>query len=124
MNRSETFIYLLSKKTWTDYEWEKQTGITRATFGNNRKNTGQTVKAKTLEVMAEVCGYHLTQTNAKDGVSPNDPKALFRRCQAYEALDQVDKAYQDAREVCKYNVNGTTIVWWICLSRRGGGHII
>ena len=49
MNRSETFIYLLSKKTWTDYEWEKQTGITRATFGNNRKNTGQSVKAKTLE---------------------------------------------------------------------------
>ena len=32
-------------------------------------------------------------------LSPNDPKALFRRCQAYEALDQVDKAYQDGREV-------------------------
>ena len=78
MNRSETFIHLLSKKTWTDYEWEKQTGITRATFGNNRKNTGQTVKAKTLEVMAEVCGYQLNQTNAKDGVSPNDPNAKFQ----------------------------------------------
>ena len=32
---------------------------------------------------------------------PNDPKALFRRCQAYEKLDQVDKAYQDGREVSK-----------------------
>ena len=31
---------------------------------------------------------------------PNDPKALFRRCQAYEALDQADKAYVDGREVC------------------------
>ena len=30
---------------------------------------------------------------------PNDPKTLFRRCQAHEALKQVDKAYQDAREV-------------------------
>ena len=78
MNRSETFIHLLSKKTWTDYEWEKQTGITRATFGNNRKNTGQTVKAKTLELMAEVCGYKLNQTNAKDGVNPNDPNAEFQ----------------------------------------------
>ena len=78
MNRSETFIYLLSKKTWTEYEWEKQTGITRATFGNNRKNTGQTVKAKTLELMAEVCGYKLNQTNAKDGVNPNDPNAEFQ----------------------------------------------
>ena len=78
MNRSETFIHLLSKKTWTDYEWEKQTGITRATFGNNRKNTGQTVKAKTLELMAKVCGYKLNQTNAKDGVNPNDPNAEFQ----------------------------------------------
>ena len=78
MNRSEIVIHLLSKKTWTDYEWEKQTGITRATFGNNRKNTGQTVKAKTLELMAEVCGYKLNQTNAKDGVNPNDPNAEFQ----------------------------------------------
>jgi len=30
---------------------------------------------------------------------PNDPKSLFRRCQAHEALDQVDSAYKDAREV-------------------------
>ena len=28
---------------------------------------------------------------------PNDPKALFRRCQAYEALDKVDSAYADAK---------------------------
>ena len=78
MNRSDTFIHLLSKKTWTDYEWEKQTGITRATFGNNRKNSGQSVKAKTLQIMAEVCGYKLNQTNAKDGVNPNDTNAEFQ----------------------------------------------
>lgn len=30
---------------------------------------------------------------------PNDPKTLFRRCQAHEALNQVDSAYKDAREV-------------------------
>tara|TARA_B110000003_G_C16588076_1_gene510699 strand:- start:121 stop:1383 length:1263 start_codon:yes stop_codon:yes gene_type:complete len=78
MNRSDTFIHLLSKKTWTDYEWEKQTGITRATFGNNRKNSGQSVKAKTLEVMAEACGFRLNQVNAKDGVNPNDVNAEFR----------------------------------------------
>ena len=78
MNRSETFIHLLSKKTWTDYEWEKQTGITRATFGNNRKNSGQSVKAKTLEFMAKVCGYELNQINAKDGINPNDSNADFQ----------------------------------------------
>ena len=32
-------------------------------------------------------------------LSPNDPKALFRRCQAYEALNKVDSAYADAKEV-------------------------
>ena len=77
MNRSETFIYLLSKKPWTDYEWEKQTGITRATFGNNRKNSGQNVKAKTLEVMSKVCGFKLVHVNAKDGINPNDENASF-----------------------------------------------
>ncbi len=31
--------------------------------------------------------------------APNDPKALFRRSQAYESLGQVDAAYNDARKV-------------------------
>ncbi|XP_068210015.1 protein unc-45 homolog B [Palaemon carinicauda] len=30
-------------------------------------------------------------------ISPKDPKALFRRAQAYEALDKKEKAYTDAR---------------------------
>ncbi|XP_042221331.1 protein unc-45 homolog B-like [Homarus americanus] len=30
-------------------------------------------------------------------ISPKDPKALFRRAQAYEALEQAEKAYADAR---------------------------
>ena len=30
---------------------------------------------------------------------PTDPKALFRRCQAYEALNKIDCAYADAKEV-------------------------
>jgi len=30
---------------------------------------------------------------------PKDPKAFFRRCQAYESMEQIDKAYVDAKEV-------------------------
>ena len=30
---------------------------------------------------------------------PNDPKALYRRCQAYEALDKTELAYTDAKAV-------------------------
>ena len=41
--------------------------------------------------------------------APNDPKALFRRCQAYEALNQVDSAYKDAREVHRVDPNNKAI---------------
>ena len=49
--------------------------------------------------------YHVISRNFSHFFSrsleivPNDPKALFRRCQAHEALGQVDSAYKDAREV-------------------------
>jgi len=51
---------------------------------------------------------HLKLENFDDAVSdcnqslelyPKDPKALFRRCQAYEALNKIDSAYTDAKEV-------------------------
>ncbi|XP_014208600.1 protein unc-45 homolog B [Copidosoma floridanum] len=32
-------------------------------------------------------------------ISPNDPKALFRRCQALEAMERFEEAYRDARAV-------------------------
>ena len=32
-------------------------------------------------------------------ITPSDPKALYRRCQAYEALDKVELAYNDAKAV-------------------------
>lgn len=32
-------------------------------------------------------------------IIPNDPKALFRRCQAYQALERFEEAYRDARYV-------------------------
>ncbi|PSN46108.1 Protein unc-45 B [Blattella germanica] len=44
-------------------------------------------------------------TEARDDCSAaleivqNDPKALFRRCQAFEALEKFEEAYKDARQV-------------------------
>ena len=38
-------------------------------------------------------------------ITPNDPKALFRRCQAYEALERFEEAYADARQVHHYEKN-------------------
>ena len=77
MNRSEVFMLLLRKKPWTDYEWQKQSGITRATFGNNRKNNGKRIKAKTLEAMAKACGLELIQDNSDEGIRPNSKDASF-----------------------------------------------
>lgn len=42
-------------------------------------------------------------------LAPNDPKALFRRCQAHEALGQVDSAYKDAREVHRLDPNNPAL---------------
>jgi len=47
-------------------------------------------------------------TRALDLV-PNDPKTLFRRCQAHEALNQVDSAYKDAREVHRVDPKNAAI---------------
>ena len=77
MNRSEIFTTLLEKRPWTDYEWEKRTNITRATFGNNRRNNGQNVKSRTLELMAKATGFKLIQINAKKGILPSSAEALF-----------------------------------------------
>ena len=61
---------------------------------------------------------HLKEENYDDVIedctnclelSPNDPKALYRRCQAYEALGKVDAAYKDAREVHRVDPNNSAI---------------
>ncbi|XP_055641230.1 protein unc-45 homolog B [Toxorhynchites rutilus septentrionalis] len=40
---------------------------------------------------------------------PNDPKALFRRSQAYEALEKFEEAYKDLRTIHTYDPNNKTI---------------
>uniref|UniRef100_A0A1B6FDG5 Protein unc-45 homolog B n=1 Tax=Cuerna arida TaxID=1464854 RepID=A0A1B6FDG5_9HEMI len=37
--------------------------------------------------------------NSSLDIVPNDPKALFRRCQALENLNRVEEAYRDARQI-------------------------
>ncbi|KAK7091996.1 hypothetical protein V1264_009607 [Littorina saxatilis] len=40
----------------------------------------------------------------------NDPKALFRRCQAYDALGKVEEAYKDVMTLMKVDPKNTAIV--------------
>ena len=42
-------------------------------------------------------------------ITPQDPKALYRRCQAYEFLDKVDLAYNDAKTVHKVDPKNKAI---------------
>lgn len=42
-------------------------------------------------------------------ISNNDPKALYRRCQAYEALDKVEQAYSDAKSVHNFDPKNKAI---------------
>jgi len=76
MNRSKMFLFLLENMPLTNYEWAKRTGITRATFGNNRKNDGKNIKVKTLRNMATICDLKLIQINPS--ISPSNKDALFR----------------------------------------------
>jgi hypothetical protein len=39
----------------------------------------------------------------------NDPKALYRRCQAYEHLDKVEEAYKDAGAIIKVDPKNTAV---------------
>lgn len=47
-------------------------------------------------------------TSALD-ISPNDPKALFRRCQALETLGRFEEAYRDARGVLTHDPTNKVI---------------
>ncbi|XP_031364075.1 protein unc-45 homolog B [Apis dorsata] len=42
-------------------------------------------------------------------ICPNDPKALFRRCQALEALERFEEAYRDARYIISADPANKTI---------------
>ena len=98
MNRSEMFMSLLSKKPWTDYEWAKRTGITRATFGNNRKNNGENIKANTLEAMAKACGQELRQDASDQAIRPNSKDARFSLLVVNNSIQILERRIKDLEE--------------------------
>lgn len=62
----------------------------KAVFYKNR--AAVYLKQKDYEKVIKDCDEALK-------ITPSDPKALFRRCQAYEALGKYEEAYRDARFV-------------------------
>jgi transcriptional regulator with XRE-family HTH domain len=98
MNRSEMFMLLLGKKPWTDYEWAKRTGITRATFGNNRKNNGENIKANTLEAMAKACGQELRQDASDQAIRPNSKDARFSLLVVNNSIQILERRIKDLEE--------------------------
>ena len=98
MNRSEMFMLLLGKKPWTDYGWAKRTGITRATFGNNRKNNGENIKANTLEAMAKACGQELRQDASDQAIRPNSKDARFSLLVVNNSIQILERRIKDLEE--------------------------
>ena len=98
MNRSEMFMLLLGKKPWTDYEWAKRTRITRATFGNNRKNGGKNIRANTLEAMAKACGLELSQDNSDEGIRPNSKDARFSLLVVNKSIQILERRNKELEE--------------------------
>lgn len=52
----------------------------------------------------------VTDASASLEIAPNDPKALFRRCQAYETLGKVDEAYKDAALLIKVDPSNKVVL--------------
>ena len=100
MNRSEMFMLLYGKKPWSDYQWAKQTGITTATFGNNRKNNGENIRNNTLEAMAKACGQELSQDNSDEGIRPNSKDAIFS---LNEETDSIQKLKEEIKKLQEEN---------------------
>ena len=71
-------------------ELEREDTKEKAVYFKNR--AAVYLKIEEFEQAAFDCGRALE-------IVPNDPKALFRRCQAYEGLDKIDLAYADAKLV-------------------------
>jgi len=91
-------MLLLGKKPWTDYEWAKRTGITRATFGNNRKNNGKNIKANTLEAMAKACGQELRQDASDQAIRPNSKDARFSLLVVNNSIQILERRIKDLEE--------------------------
>ncbi|KAK0176381.1 hypothetical protein PV328_000524 [Microctonus aethiopoides] len=67
-----------------------ENNIEKAVFYKNR--AAVYLKQKDYDNVIKDCNEALK-------TCPNDPKALFRRCQAFEALEKYEEAYRDARFV-------------------------
>jgi len=89
------FMSLIAKKTWSDYEWDKRTGITRATFKNNRKNNGENIRSNTLKAMAKACGQKLSQINSIEGIRPNSKDARFELLVVDTSIQELEKRIKE-----------------------------
>ena len=98
MNRSEMFMLLIGKKPWTDYEWAKRTGITRATFGNNRNNDGKNIRANILIAMAKACELELSQANSDEGIRPNSKDARFSLLVVNKSIQILERRIKELEE--------------------------
>ena len=98
MNPSEIFMLLLGNNPWTDYEWAKRTGITRATFGNNRNNDGKNIRANTLIAMAKACELELSQDNSDEGIRPNSKDARFSLLVVNNSIQILERRIKELEE--------------------------
>ncbi|XP_020282813.1 protein unc-45 homolog B [Pseudomyrmex gracilis] len=79
----------------------KEDNTEKAVYYKNR--AAAFLKLKDYEKVVKDCDDSLK-------ICPNDPKALFRRCQALEALDRFEEAYRDARNIILSDPNNKSIL--------------
>lgn len=116
----------MTKEKLTSQEW-KEKGNAEFDKGNWEEALSYYTNAVNLSVddnfdkaiyLKNRAAVHLKQLNYNKAIkdcdealkiSPNDPKALFRRCQAFDALERFEEAYRDARYVLNVDPNNKAI---------------
>lgn len=97
-----------NKGNWSDalicytnaLQLAKEDNTEKAVYYKNR--AAVSLKLKDYEKVIKDCDAALK-------ICPNDPKALFRRCQALEALERFEEAYRDARNIILTDPNNKSI---------------
>lgn len=119
--------YIMTKSDMTAQEW-KEKGNEEFNKGNwsealncytnalklsKENNTEKAVYYKNrAAAFLKLKDYEKVVTDCDDAlkICPNDPKALFRRCQALEALERFEEAYRDARNIILSDPNNKSIL--------------
>ena len=91
-----TFLYHISKQTVKHWQWHLYL------------LHEESMLTKNFKFVTNIWYFFIFINTALELV-PDDPKALYRRCQAYEKLNKAEEAYKDAAALVKADPKNSAV---------------